>query len=104
MSHFKRPGQAVLASFLTALVLLLAAMATCPELHQLIHHDADEPGHECAVTMFLHGQVDSVVVAVAASLPIGPIELPPVRVTSVFSAPREMLPPGRGPPSSFLPS
>ena len=86
------------------LVLLLAAMAVCPELHELVHQDAAEPGHECAVTMFLHGQVDSAVVAVATIVPVNLIELPPVHSTTVFSAPLELLPPGRGPPAFLLPS
>lgn len=94
----------MLASLLVVMVLLLAAMAACPKLHELIHHDADEPGHQCAVTMFIHGQVDSVVVAVAAIIPVGPVELPIVHPLPVFSAPLDILPPGRGPPVFFLPS
>ena len=94
----------MLASALVGLVLLLAAMAACPGLHELIHHDADEPGHECAVTMFLHGQVNSPVVDVAAIIPVAVVAEAPLNFATVFSAPLKMLPPGRGPPVCFLPS
>ena len=52
-----RYGKAALAALLAGIVLFLDAMAACPALHELIHHDADQPGHECAVTMFMHGKV-----------------------------------------------
>ena len=100
--HFKRHGQAVLALLLAGLVLLLDAMAAAPQLHELIHHDADAPGHECAVTIFAHGQVDSPVVEVAAIMPVTPIEFLPLTSVSTFNALVESLPPGRGPPVSLL--
>lgn len=102
--HFKRHGQAVLASLLAGLVLLLDAMAASPNLHELIHHDADAPGHECAVTIFAHGQVDLPVVEVAAIMPVAPVEFLPLTSVSAFNALVESLPPGRGPPVSLLPS
>jgi hypothetical protein len=42
---------------LFALIMLTAS----PDLHELIHHDADSSDHDCAVTVFLAGQVDLVV-------------------------------------------
>ncbi len=104
MRHFKPPGQALIACLLAGLVLLLNAMAAWPELHELIHHDADQPGHECAVTMFAHGQVDASVEIVAAILPVVPIELSPLTLVSIPNAQVETFPPGRGPPASLLPS
>jgi hypothetical protein len=100
--HFQRSARAVIASLLVCVVLLLEAMAACPELHELIHHDADEPGHDCAVTMFAHGQVDSPVLEVAAIIPVAPVEFFPLTSVSVFNALVEKLPPGRGPPASLL--
>jgi hypothetical protein len=47
------------AVLLCAMVLFLAALAASPSLHEWLHHDAGEPDHECAVTVFVHGQVDS---------------------------------------------
>lgn len=100
--HFKRHSHAVLASLLVGLVLLLGAMAAAPNLHELIHHDADAPGHECAVTIFAHGHVDSPVVEVAAIMPEVSVEFLPQASVSVFNALVESLPPGRGPPVSPL--
>jgi len=100
--HFKRSGHAVLTSLLVAFILLLDAMAACPDLHELIHHDADAPGHACAVTLFAHGQVDSPVVEMAAIIPVTPVGFFPLNSVSAFNAQVETLPPGRGPPASLF--
>jgi len=92
----------LLASLLVIFVLLLDAMAACPDLHELIHHDADAPGHVCAVTLFAHGQVDSPVVEMTAIIPVTPVEFFPLNSVSAFNAQVETLPPGRGPPASPL--
>ena len=95
-------GRSTFAVLLVGLVLLLNAMAAAPTLHELIHKDADESGHQCAVTLFAHGQVDSPVVEVAAVIPVAPVEFLPLTSVSVFIALVETLPPGRGPPVSLL--
>jgi len=96
--QLQRHGQAVLAPVLIALMLLLDAMAVCPALHELIHHDAGKPDHECAVTMFAHGQVDSVSIEVPVVTPqVFVFALPQVEI-SVFSPAIENLPAGRAPP------
>jgi hypothetical protein len=57
------------AVLLCGMVLFLTALAASPSLHQWFHHDADDPDHECAVTLFVHGQVSAAAVApVAAAL------------------------------------
>ncbi len=84
------------------LVLLLNLLAASPSLHELLHHDADEPGHQCAVTLFAHGQVDTPVVEVAVTVPVAPIEFLPQISVSIPNALVATLPPGRGPPVSFL--
>jgi hypothetical protein len=104
MRRFIHFPKAVLASLLAGLFLLLAAIAACPELHELIHHDAAKPGHECAAMLFVHGQVDLPVVEAAASIPVGPVQCLPLNFASVFSALPETLPPGRGPPAFSLDS
>jgi hypothetical protein len=93
---FTRHSQAVIASLLVGLVLLLDALAASPALHARLHHDADQPGHECAVTIFAHGQVDACAVDVPVTPPSVLISLPNTLV--------ETLPPGRGPPVSLLAS
>ena len=97
-----RLGKPALAALLVGLVLLLNAMAVVPALHELIHKDADEHGHQCAVTLFAHGQVDSPVAEVAAIVPVAPVEFLPFASVSVFNALVETLPPDRGPPVSLL--
>jgi hypothetical protein len=104
MRRFIHLAKAVLASSLAGLVLMVAAIAACPELHELIHHDADKPGHECAAMLFVHGQVDLPVVEAAAIIPVGPVQCLPLNFAAVFSARPETLPPGRGPPVFSLDS
>jgi hypothetical protein len=99
MNHSIQFGRSLIAVLLIGLVLLLNAMAACPALHELIHKDADHADHQCAVTMFAHGKVESasvdvpvivVVVSVATTLQIK---------FSTFSAAIENLPQGRAPPA-----
>jgi len=52
------------------LVLFVSLLASSPGLHQAVHADADSPNHQCAVTLFAHGQLapapdSQVLVAVA---------------------------------------
>jgi hypothetical protein len=83
---------------LVALVLLLDAMAASPELHELIHADAGKADHQCAVTLFAHGQVECAAVDVAAILPPASAPLLFFLPLPVFTAAVETLPPGRAPP------
>jgi hypothetical protein len=83
---------------LLAVVLLQLSMAVCEPLHKFFHPDADEAGHECAVTMFAHGQVENSVVDVPVILPSSGIELTPQIVFSHFVSTVKDLPPGRAPP------
>lgn len=75
------------------------AMASDEALHKLIHHDADEPGHECAVTLFAHGQVESVSCEVPVIAPATVVEPAPRIEFSVVSPTIKNLPPGRAPPA-----
>lgn len=45
-------------------VLAIVAMASLPGLHEAVHHDAHEQGHECAVTLFASGTCDAPTVTV----------------------------------------
>ena len=102
--HFKAHGKAVIASLLVGVVLLLDAMAACPSLHELIHKDANEHGHECAVTMFAHGKVDSVSVDVQVAAPQTFVVVLPSVQFSIFSPAIDNLPAGRAPPVSCIAS
>lgn len=52
-------------------LVFVQAMAFSGPLHECCHHDADDPGHQCAVTMILSGSCDLVVP-----------DLPPVEIIS----------------------
>jgi hypothetical protein len=86
---------------LVAFVLLLNAMAALPALHEFFHADADKADHQCAMTLFAHGQMDAADVAVAAIVPPVVAEYFSIPATLVLSSAAETLPPGRAPPVSF---
>ena len=98
--HFKLSGKAVVASLLTGLVLLLNAMAASPELHELFHADAGQTEHQCAVTLFAHGHMNSATVEVATVTLTVSVEATPQITFSVFAPAIENLPAGRAPPVS----
>jgi hypothetical protein len=97
--HSNRSGKAFIALLLVGMVLLLDAMAACPALHELIHKDADKPGHECAVTMFAHGKVETATVEVPAAIATVPVEATPQIHFPFASTAIENLPQGRAPPA-----
>jgi len=102
-SHSYPSGKSLLAALLIGLVLLLDAMAACPALHEFIHHDAGKANHQCAVTMFAHGKVDSATVEVPINIPTAVVEAAPPVEFSVFAAAIEYLPSGRAPPAVSSP-
>lgn len=81
------------------LFVFLQAAAAVPALHLLIHHDANDVGHECAVTLFTHGQAHHSTAAAAPARPAPRVagweQLLPTEVSSVDIR----LLPCRGPPS-----
>ena len=83
---------------LLVLFLVLVVFALSPELHRAVHADADTPGHHCAVSALLHGQIEPPV----GDPPLGLAEFggdyaTPL-VLGVVPETEELLPPGRGPP------
>jgi hypothetical protein len=98
-SHFIQHGKTAIGSLLVGVILFLDAMAVCPTLHELIHHDADQAGHECAVTMFAKGKVESATVDVLLPVPTVTIETERRIEFLVFSTAIENLPQGRAPPA-----
>jgi hypothetical protein len=79
--------------------LIVQFMAAVPAFHAWFHHDAADPNHECAVTLFLHGQIHSAATGVEA-VKCSPvlISLAPTRSADFVSADVRLLP-GRGPPA-----
>ncbi|MEI9961603.1 MAG: hypothetical protein WDM76_10875 [Limisphaerales bacterium] len=87
-----------LAALLVLLILLTGAMSASPSLHKLIHPDADNADHECAVTMFEDGQIDTVICDVPVVVPTVWVEVAARVEFSVFSAVIQNLPSDRAPP------
>jgi hypothetical protein len=106
LPHFKttfaRWSRLSLGSLLVGCVLLLNALAASPTLHEWVHTDAGQTEHQCAVTLFAHGQMDASVAVAAAAVPSSPADFFPQPSVSVSSTIVETLPPGRGPPVSLL--
>jgi len=96
--RFKKLRNPCVTVLLIGLVLLLNGMAAAPALHRAIHHDADNSGHDCAITMFAHGNVEPATCGVSVVAPAMAIKTAPLLEFSVFSAAIENLPFGRGPP------
>jgi len=101
-SNSLQRSKAVIASVLMGIVLLLNAMAASPTLHELFHPDAGDQAHQCAVTMFAHGSVDSAAVDVPVVAPLPFIQTVCFANGSVFCPAIEQLPAGRAPPVSSL--
>jgi hypothetical protein len=97
-SHFVQVGKPALAALLVGIVLLLDAMAACPALHEMIHHDAGNADHDCAVTLLALGKLDSAICEIIIPPPTVSVETTRHFTISVFSPAIENLPPGRAPP------
>jgi hypothetical protein len=97
--HLCLYGRRALAALLVAIVLLLDAMAVCPVLHEMIHKDADEPDHHCAVTTLQHGKIESATCEIIIPEPTLLVEAPQHFRYSLFSPAIENLPHGRAPPA-----
>jgi hypothetical protein len=68
----------------------------------LLHADAAKAEHQCAVTLFAHGQVDSASVTVPVPAPPPAVQTVASVLVSAFCPIIEQLPAGRAPPA--LPS
>ena len=95
LSRKAKQAHAVLS---LSVFLLLQAMVVLPGLHVLIHADASNPDHECAVTLFTHGQVHGADAAVPVLRPEPAAVFIQPRREAVFVFTDVPLPPGRGPP------
>ena len=62
----RRSVRTSLALVCLALIAALQLVASSSSLHQAIHPDATLPGHHCAVTLLLHGGINTSHAAPAA--------------------------------------
>jgi hypothetical protein len=97
--QFVRLGKPALAALLAGVVLLLDAMAACPALHEMIHHDAGKEDHHCAVAMFALGKMDSATCEIIIPEPTVLVQRVQYFTFSVFAPAIESLPRGRAPPA-----
>jgi hypothetical protein len=86
-------------AFSLGLFLLVQTLAAVPSFHAWVHPDAADPNHECAVTLFLHGQVHGSTTELEAS-PCPPVfvSLAPSCGVDFVSTDVRLLP-SRGPPA-----
>jgi hypothetical protein len=104
-----KPGYLATARFalvgaVAAGVLLALALATSPELHQLVHPDGGQPAHSCLATTLQAGAYEAVIVVVVAiQLAAASVTRVPLRdvgkVESFFLSCRLL---GHGPPRVLL--
>ena len=99
-NNLVKTGRILFGILSVFLVLLLNLLAASPSLHEKFHADAGHAEHQCAVTLFAHGQVDSACVDVPVSLPLNFDIAAPQVAFSDFSPAIENLPSGRAPPVS----
>jgi len=78
--------------------LFLNLLAAAPSLHEQFHADARQSGHQCAATLFAHGQVDAPVLDAVPPVPPVTVEACRVLPVSSVNALVAELPPGRAPP------
>ena len=57
-SAFASRGFKLICLLSLAMLHWAIILAVCPELHELIHHDADDEHHDCAVTAILSGGIE----------------------------------------------
>jgi hypothetical protein len=95
-----REGKPVVFGFMLVLWLVFYAMAVCPNLHGLLHHDAANWNHHCLV-----GQVkEQTLLAHFETLPPPSptlVALPSPSLSGFLYSNLEnyWIPPGRGPPA-----
>jgi hypothetical protein len=98
-NRFRRAASSGAAVFCLGVFLLVQVMAAVPAFHSWVHHDAGDPNHECAVTLFLHGQVHAASFAVeVAKRPDVFVFFAPLGGVDFVSSDVRLVP-GRAPPA-----
>jgi hypothetical protein len=91
------------AGGMLSLWLGIFALTACPQLHELLHKDAQNPEHQCLITQIQHHQLLAGSIPVSAPV-LSPAELDPIRPVEfqLFPASDYRLSPGRAPPIASL--
>jgi hypothetical protein len=91
-----------LGFFCLGVFLAIYAMAAIPGLHTLAHNGARDAQHECAVTLFAHGQVHCASTVVEWRQPTSVLLSSAPAPRAIFVSADIRLLPSRGPPGGFL--
>jgi hypothetical protein len=94
-----RQGKSACSLVALALFVFVQTLAASSAIHHFVHHDADQPNHQCAATLLSQGQVSAASVEVSVSPPVAIVSesaLPSVRLTVAVEY---RLLPERAPPS-----
>ena len=70
--------RAIVAAFVSVAFLWTLALGASPQLHQLVHKDANRAEHNCAVTMIASGSYDH-----AAHPPLISVPVPSVHFSKI---------------------
>ena len=93
-----RTAKSGAAALCLGIYLLLQLMAAVPAFHAWVHPDANDPAHNCAVTLLTNGEVHSPAAEVTVvSRPPPLVFQAPLRDVAFVSADIRLLP-GRDPP------
>ena len=101
-TKYPRPGgRFAVAGLMLVLWLGTFALTVSPELHQLLHSDAQSPAHNCLITQIQQQPLLAGVAAITAPAP-APLEIAAAcRAEVQFLPARDyQLPPSRAPPLS----
>jgi hypothetical protein len=98
----RRAGKCAAAGLMFVLWLGSFLLASSPELHRLLHSDAQSPNHHCLVTQIKEHSVVSGCAALSAPV-FTPTTFAPVRCAEFQFVPScdYRLSPSRAPPSAF---
>lgn len=97
-----RTGRVAGALIALALLLFLSAAAVSIDVHELVCPDADQPDHQCAVTQFAAGHIETSLVTVAClAVLLGVLTVPLWSNEEHPASPLFQLSPSRAPPVSL---
>jgi hypothetical protein len=96
---WRRTGQVAGASLTLVLLLFLNAAAVSCDLHALVCADADQPTHQCPITKFAGGMVESTPLFLACEVPLLTLLIAPLGPAKFCPRrPLFRLSPSRAPP------
>jgi hypothetical protein len=94
------PIKVALTGYLLACVMVIGLMAAGLDFHLEVHRDACDGNHQCAITLFTHGQVELTDAACdAPERMVRPVIEPQCSEVVLVNSTDFLLLPGRAPPA-----